>query len=68
MSENHFEILLSLTPINSQKVRFVLKYYFLDGCSKKNTSDRNNVYQGDFSVILRKIINNVDKPVGCLYS
>ncbi|TGH36351.1 PapB/FocB family fimbrial expression transcriptional regulator [Escherichia coli] len=56
MSENHFEILLSLTPINSQKVRLALKNYFVDGCTRKKTCERNNVSQGYFSISMRKVM------------
>ncbi|HAV1607795.1 TPA: transcriptional regulator [Enterobacter hormaechei subsp. steigerwaltii] len=56
MSEDHFEILISLTPINSQKVRLALKDYFVDGCTRKKACDRNNVSQGYFSISLRKVM------------
>ncbi|WP_237584591.1 adhesin biosynthesis transcription regulatory family protein, partial [Cronobacter muytjensii] len=56
MSEGHFEILLSLTPINSQKVKLALKDYFVDGCTRKKACDRNNVSQGYFSISMRKVM------------
>nr|WP_274539511.1 PapB/FocB family fimbrial expression transcriptional regulator [Escherichia coli] len=56
MSENHFEILLSLRSINGQKVRLALKDYFVDSCTRKKTCDRNNVSQGYFSISMRKVM------------
>ncbi|EFC4474861.1 PapB/FocB family fimbrial expression transcriptional regulator [Escherichia coli] len=49
-------ILLSLTLINSPKVRLALKDYFVDGCTRKKACERNNVSQGYFSISMRKVM------------
>ncbi|WP_425364768.1 PapB/FocB family fimbrial expression transcriptional regulator [Escherichia coli] len=49
-------ILLSLTLINSPKVRLALKDYFVDGCTRKKACERNNVSQGYFSISMQKVM------------
>ncbi|HCL7979515.1 PapB/FocB family fimbrial expression transcriptional regulator [Escherichia coli] len=56
MTEEHFDKLISLTPINSRKVTLALKDYFVNGYTRKNACDKNNVSQGYFSISVRKLM------------
>lgn len=66
ISKEHFELLVSLTPIHSQKLKFALFAYFVDGLSLKEIRDQFKVNTSYLSLKIR-VIQDVSRTVVSLY-
>lgn len=64
MTEEHFNQLILITSINSQRVIFALRDYFVEGCTRKQACERNNLSQGYFSISMRKFIQTNELVAG----
>lgn len=56
MEHEHILLLAELSRINSQRVISALDDYLAEGLSRKEACENNDVSQGYFSIILRKIL------------
>ncbi|MBB7656665.1 PbsX family transcriptional regulator [Escherichia coli] len=61
ISNEHFWLLIELSGIRSDKIIMSLRDHLVDGFSKREACERNDVSQSYFSVSLKKIshINNM---------
>lgn len=56
MSVEHFQHLVEISSINSQKVICALEDFFVHGMTRKEACDKHKVAQGYFSISMRKFI------------
>ncbi|MED8729959.1 adhesin biosynthesis transcription regulatory family protein [Escherichia marmotae] len=49
VSEEHFWLLVEISPIHSEKIIFALKDFFVSGCSRKEVCERHGISPGYFS-------------------
>ena len=55
VTDAHFNLLVALTAIYSEKVILALRLYLVDGYPRKDACERYNVSPGYFSVCLNKL-------------
>ena len=55
MSENHFWLLIEVSPVHSEKVINALKDFLVLGYTRREACERHEVSQGDFSGALGRI-------------
>ncbi|EEZ6327446.1 TPA: transcriptional regulator [Escherichia coli] len=55
MTDTHFNLLVALTTIYSEKVILALRLYLVDGYPRKDACERYNVSPGYFSVCLNRL-------------
>ena len=55
MTEEHFNKLMNISTIHSEKVLLALEDYCVRGSDRKSACERFNVSQGYFSICLRKL-------------
>ncbi|EHR8284211.1 transcriptional regulator [Escherichia coli] len=55
VSEKHFNKLIEISAIHSEKVILALKDYYVVGANRKCACSRHNVSQGYFSISVRKL-------------
>lgn len=55
ISENHFWMLIEISPLHSKKVILALRDFLVTGGSRKEVCMRHDVSQGYFSVALSKV-------------
>ncbi|EHZ9981839.1 transcriptional regulator [Escherichia coli] len=65
MTQEHFDLLIKIAPINSNKVKLALCDYFVHGYTRKEACEKHNVSQGYFSICIRKV-NFINDTVGYL--
>lgn len=66
ISKAHFELLLSLTSIHSEKLKKALEAYFVDGRNKKEICEKFGVNSSYFSLKVN-VIKDVSRTVILLY-
>lgn len=66
ISKEHFELLVSLTPIHSLNLKSALFAYFVDGLSLKEIRDQFKVNTSYLSLKIR-VIQDVSRTVVSLY-
>ncbi len=70
ISNEHFWLLIELSAIRSNKIIMSLRDYLVDGFSKQEACDRNDVSQSYFSISLKKIlyIHNISSLISKFYN
>ena len=65
MDEEHFLLLMDISPICSRKVFESLRAYLVDGCSRKFICDNYNISNGYLTVSLNRL-NKIHQCVSLL--
>ncbi|EIM7320207.1 adhesin biosynthesis transcription regulatory family protein [Escherichia coli] len=52
VSEEHFWLLVEISPMHSEKIIFALKDFLVSGCSRKEVCERHGISSGYFSSAL----------------
>lgn len=55
MTDTHFNLLVALTAVHSEKVILALRRYLVDGYPRKDACEYYNVSPGYFSICLNKL-------------
>ena len=55
VNDEHFSLLIEISPIRSKKNIMALKEYLVDGYSKQESCERNNVSISYFCLCLKKL-------------
>ncbi|ELS8093629.1 PbsX family transcriptional regulator, partial [Escherichia coli] len=57
MEREHLMLLVKLARVNSQRVILALEAHLVDGFSRKDACEENDLSQGYFSLVLRKVFD-----------
>lgn len=55
VSEIHFNLLMEISTIRSEKIRKALRDYFISGDSRVNVCSKYNVSQGNLSLKIKEV-------------
>ncbi|ELL8642818.1 hypothetical protein GUB57_21715 [Escherichia coli] len=66
IDEEHFQLLISLTSITSEKLKTALKHYFVYGESQRSVCEQFRVNSSYFSLKVR-LVQDVSRTVLYLY-
>ena len=69
VNDEHFSLLIEISPIRSEKTIVALREYLVYGYSKQESCDRNNVSNSYFCLCLKKLnyTHGIVSALKCFY-